>query len=88
MEINYAKKHSEIVPVVGFEPTSPIFQGAHFKLFSLAGSANGYMHFTEGLPVVWYFTYPILVHTGDSYEWVPYVFRNFEPRAGFEPARA
>ena len=43
------------------------------------------MHFTIGLPVVWYFTYHILVDTGDSYEWVPYVFRNFEPPVGIGP---
>ena len=43
------------------------------------------MHFTGGLPVVWYFTHHILVDTGDSYEWVPYVFRNFEPKIGIEP---
>lgn len=74
------------VPVVGFAPTSPCSSsGDHFKLFSLADSAGSYMHFTVGLPVVWYFTYHILVDTGYSYEWVPYVFRNFEPKIGIEP---
>ena len=64
---------------------SLFFQGVLFEFFPLADSTGSYMHFTDNLPVVWYFTHHILVDTGDSYEWVPYVFRDFEPKIGIEP---
>lgn len=72
---NYTRKYSEKRACSGSRTHIPFIRC--LKTFTLADSADGYMHFTASIPVVCYSLSPLRSIQAICTNQAPYVFRNF-----------